>query len=126
MQPTTPGAQTIVFTATANEADPVAANNLFAANVFVLAPTAAQVSVAGRVLKANGSPVRNALVTLTESDGTIHNALTSSFGNYNFTEIGVGQTVVVSVRAKGLSEPATQVLQVNDNIEELNFQLENF
>ena len=65
-----------------------------------LAPTAANVAVSGRVLTANGSGLRNAFVTLTDSSGVTRSARTSSFGYYRFEEVATGQTYVVGVRSK--------------------------
>jgi hypothetical protein len=65
-----------------------------------LAPTAAAVQVAGRVLTAQGMPVMGARVTITRQDGTPVSALTNQFGNYLLSGIEVGQTYIVTVRHK--------------------------
>ncbi len=66
----------------------------------LLSPTASTVSVSGRIMTANGLPVRNALVTLTGTDGRIATVRSSSFGSYRFDQVGVGETYVLSVAAK--------------------------
>ncbi len=65
-----------------------------------LAPTAANVSVSGRVLTTNGSGVRNAVVVLTDSNGVSRQAVSSSFGYYRFTDVQAGATYVMSVASK--------------------------
>ena len=87
-----------------------------------LVPTAASVSLGGRVTTADGSGIRNIYVTLTQADGTSRTALTASFGYFGFDEIEVGQTVIISVRAKrfGFAQP-TLILSVTDNAADLNF-----
>jgi hypothetical protein len=87
-----------------------------------LAPTAANVTIGGRVLTAGGFGIRNARVTLTEADGTTRAALTGAFGYYRFEEIEVGQTVVISITSKRFvfSQP-TQILNVTEEANEVNF-----
>lgn len=88
----------------------------------LLPPTAANVSVEGRVLLEAGNGVRNATVILTEADGTQHTAVTGSFGYYRFDEIETGQTAVVSVHSKRFAfNPSSRVISVNDNVAGLDF-----
>lgn len=87
-----------------------------------LAPTAANVSVSGRVLTAYGRGIRNARVTFTDSTGATRTVLTSSFGHYRFDDIEVGQTYVVSVRSKRYQfADQAHVVAVNDEITDLDF-----
>ncbi len=83
-------------------------------------PTAAAVSIGGRVLTQNGSGLRNAQVILTDTNGTVHRAVTSSFGYYQFDGITSGQTVTVSVSSKRYVFN-TQVVSVQDNISDMDF-----
>lgn len=64
-----------------------------------LSPTAASVSLSGRVMTGKRG-IRGALVTLIEQDGTSRTAATAASGAYRFDDIAAGQTVVISVRAK--------------------------
>jgi hypothetical protein len=87
-----------------------------------LAPTAANVSVSGRVLSAQGHGIRNARVTLTDANGATRTAITSSFGYYRFDEVEVGQTYIVGVRSKRYQfSNQTQVVFVGDEITDLTF-----
>lgn len=82
------------------------------------APTAARVSITGRVLAANGRPVTNTNVALTDAAGNIRSARTSSFGYFRFDEIQAGEAYVVSINSKRyVFQP--QVLSVEDEIAEL-------
>jgi len=84
---------------------------------FVLAPSAAPVSVTGRITTANGNGIRNVRVTLTEESGAMHYALSSTFGYYTFENIESGQGVVVSVSAKRYTfSPPSRFISLDDNI----------
>ncbi|MBK9436930.1 MAG: hypothetical protein IPN51_02890 [Chloracidobacterium sp.] len=65
-----------------------------------IAPTAADLSVDGRVVTSDGNGIRNVIMTLTEEDGTVHTARTGTFGYYRFVGIPGGQSVVLSISAK--------------------------
>ncbi len=74
-----------------------------AAFIFIndpLAPTAASVSISGRVMTANGNGVRNAIVQLTDPHGVTRRASTGSFGYYRFDDVEAGQTYVIGVASK--------------------------
>ncbi len=89
---------------------------------FAAQPTAANVSVEGRVLLSAGNGVRNATVFLLEANGTQHSAITGSFGYYRFPAIEAGQTVVVSVRSKRFTfNPPTRVVTLTDAVSDLDF-----
>ncbi len=66
----------------------------------VLAPTAAGVTVSGRVLTSSGQGLRNAVVTISDQAGHTQSAITSAFGYYSFTDMEVGQSYTVSVSSK--------------------------
>jgi alpha-tubulin suppressor-like RCC1 family protein len=85
-----------------------------------LAPTAAKVSVSGRVLAASGSGLKNATVTLTDPQGISRRVLTSPFGFYRFDNVGVGETYVFTVSDKRYRF-AAQLITVNDEVTDLNF-----
>ena len=89
---------------------------------FVLAPSAAPVSVTGRITTANGNGIRNVRVVLTEENGTMHNAITGSFGYFVFENIESGQGVVVSVSAKRytFSQPS-RFISLEDNISDADW-----
>lgn len=92
----------------------------FVWDAFIQAPTAAMVSISGRVMTSDGRGLRNAVVTLTNAAGDTRTARTSTFGFYRFDEIGAGQTVIVGVRSK-LYQFSPQVINLNDNVSGVDF-----
>jgi hypothetical protein len=87
-----------------------------------LPPSAAEVSVSGRVTTANGQGVRNVRVSLTDSEGNVRHAMSGSFGYYRFDEIEAGQTVILGVASKRyvFTNP-TRILMVVDDIADADF-----
>lgn len=83
-------------------------------------PTAAGVSVSGRVLTDGGYGLRNATVRLTKANGETLTRRTSSFGYYRFDDIEAGQTVTISVVSKRHQFPP-RVVNVTEEFTELNF-----
>lgn len=83
-------------------------------------PTAANVSVGGRVQRPDGTAIRGAIVTITDSTGTSRTARTNSFGFFVFDDIESGETYVIAVTAKG-HEFAPQILEVGDDVSDLVF-----
>jgi len=85
-----------------------------------LAPTAAGISISGRIMLNNGSGLVNATVYLTDSQGIFRSVRTTSFGYYQFDDVVAGQTYVIAVVSKRY-QFAPQILSVSDNITDLNF-----
>lgn len=89
------GAPSPVTTATAGAPN---MNTLIA--VVGSGPTAAGVSVSGRVLTDDGRGLMNASVTLTDMQGQTLTTRTSSFGYYLFDDLNAGQMYVIAVSSK--------------------------
>jgi len=87
---------------------------------FLLAPSAAGVSISGRVMTANGSGLRSAIVRVTDQQGETRSAITSSFGYYRFDDVTAGGTYVISVTSKRY-QFAPQVISVSDELTDLDF-----
>ena len=91
---------------------------------FVIAgpppPTAANVSVSGRVTNGK-SGIARAIVSVTDSGGTVRTARTSSFGHYRFEALPAGQTYTFNVTAKGFVF-APQVVVLNENLTAFDFE----
>ncbi len=87
------------------------------------APTAAGVSISGRVLTANGAGIRSVSLFLTNATtGETRHALSSSFGYYRFDEIAVGQTYILTVHSKRFAfEPNTIVIKVTSELTDVDF-----
>ncbi|HQU82687.1 MAG TPA: hypothetical protein PKY59_06170 [Pyrinomonadaceae bacterium] len=89
-----------------------------------LIPTAAKVSIGGRVLTNTGAGLVNATVSLTKSNGEIVTTRTSSFGNFRFDDIDAGQTVIFTVNSKRFSF-ASQVVNLSYNTTDLELRALN-
>ncbi len=66
----------------------------------VFSPTAASVDVSGRVFTPAGQPIKNAEIFLTGGDGVVHTTRSNPLGYYFFEEISVGETYILSAKAK--------------------------
>lgn len=88
-----------------------------------LAPTAASVSVGGRVAISNGKGISKARVSITNQSGETHYAITNSFGFYRFDNVEVGQTYIISIQHK-IYQFNSQILTVLEEINEINFTAE--
>ncbi|MET0754141.1 MAG: alpha-amylase family glycosyl hydrolase, partial [Pyrinomonadaceae bacterium] len=86
------------------------------------APTAANVSIGGRVVTAKGNGIGKIQVSLTDTNGNIKRALTNPFGYYYFEGMAAGETYIISVRNKRYQfvAPAQFVFAVED-LTEVNF-----
>jgi hypothetical protein len=92
-----------------------------AVSAQTLQPTSATIDVGGRVVSAYGNGIGKVNVTLSDSEGAVHTAITSPFGYYYFEEIPVG-VIVVSVAAKRYTfANPTQVFTAMENIANIDF-----
>lgn len=91
-----------------------------AASVVLAPPTAAGVTVAGRILSGKNRGVSNAFVSLTDSNGEIRVARTNPFGYYQFTEVRAGETYIVSVRHRSY-QFTPQIVTVNEELADVDF-----
>jgi hypothetical protein len=85
-----------------------------------LSPTAAKVSVSGRVLTSTGAGLKGATVMMTDASGRTRSALTNAFGHYSFDGVMSGETFtfVVSSRRYVFSP---KVVNINDQLSDLDF-----
>lgn len=91
-------------------------------NFTPLAPTAAAVSITGRVKAANGAGIRNVVVRLASPNGSTKIARSSSFGYYRFDEVLAGETYILSVLSKRfIFAQASVTIGVFDEITGLDF-----
>ncbi len=86
----------------------------------LLAPTAANVSVSGRVLTANGQGVRNATVVLSDQEGNSRTTVTSAFGYYRFDDVRAGGSYAVSVISKRYAF-SPRLVSPTDDIADVDF-----
>jgi uncharacterized delta-60 repeat protein len=75
-------------------------------------------SVAGRIFDSFGRPIRQAIVTITDSSGVEQTTSSSSFGYFSFADVTSGKTTI-TVASRGHSfAPIT--LGVQSNIDDLD------
>lgn len=84
------------------------------------APTAASVTVSGRVFTPAGRGLMNAVVSMTDANGTTHATRTSSFGYYRFDEVEAGQSYILNVSSKRY-QFIPQFVTLTESLEELDF-----
>ena len=85
-----------------------------------LAPTAAGVSISGRVALPGNRNLTGATVYMTTADGETVQSNASWKGEYHFDDIAAGQTVVITVFAKRFRfEPRT--VNITEDLTEVNF-----
>ena len=90
-----------------------------------LAPTAAAVSITGRVTTSDGSGIRGVRLTLTSPDGARRTAIASTFGYYAFDGVEVGRTYVLEIAAKKYTfTNPTRVFSLQDHITGMDFTAE--
>jgi len=86
------------------------------------APTAASVTIGGRVRTEKGKGIRNARVTLTDANGATRAVLSGTFGAYRFADVAVGETYILFVSGKRFvfANP-TQIVNVVEQLDDLDF-----
>ncbi len=94
-------------------------------NFTILAPTAANASLGGRVLTAQGIGISNAKITLTDAQGNTRIIKTNAFGYYSFDELATGAAYTLNISRKGytFAQP-TQFITLNEDFGEANFTAE--
>ncbi len=104
-----------------NSSDDALAIDNFELTAFV--PTAAGVSVSGRVAEANGMSIRGAVVTVSGGNLSVPRTIkTGTFGQYAFEGLSAGDTYFLSVRApkRSFSSP-TRSLNLTDSLSGIDF-----
>ena len=86
----------------------------------LLASNVTTVSVSGRVFTADGSGLKNAIVSLTDSHGVRRRVTTSSFGSFKFDGVATGETYIIAVFSKRFRF-AQRVLQVFNTLQNQDF-----
>lgn len=86
------------------------------------APTAASVSVGGRVLTTDGRGIRNVLISLTGANGETRTVISSAFGYYRFADVPAGGTYILTAAAKRfIFSVPTQVVSLNEDRDDVDF-----
>jgi hypothetical protein len=87
-----------------------------------LPPTAAQVTISGRVVAFGGLPISNARLVLSDGSGAARETRTNGFGYYRFADVPVGEIYVLTVSSKRyvFAEP-TRIFSLNEDLAEVDF-----
>jgi hypothetical protein len=90
--------------------------------VTITGPTAAMVSVGGRVMTTDGRGILNARVTMTSSSGETQTVISTVSGYFLFTNVPAGGTYIFSPIAKHyqFSQPS-QVRAISEDTDDINF-----
>lgn len=84
-----------------------------------LAPTAAAVTISGRIMATNRG-VASAVVWTTNGDGNVVSTRTNAFGYYLIADLPSGATYVLQVRSKRY-EFAPQIISLTEDLVNFNF-----
>ncbi len=83
-----------------------------------LGPTAAAISFRGRIVTPKEYGLPDTQVTLTDMRGIARTTVTGKFGTFNFNDLPVGETYILSVSSK-LYSYAPLVFTPNENVSEI-------
>lgn len=89
-------------------------------NYIPLAPTAAHVSISGRVVDPSGTGVANAILYMHTQEGDLRITRSSSFGYFQFEGVEAGQVVLVTVQARHYAYSPRTVI-VTDDVTDIEF-----
>ena len=96
--------------------------SLFHLTLRYLAPSAASVSIGGRVVSESGRSLSRTRITLTDTGGNVRMATANSFGYYRFENVEVGQTYTIQAIGKGLQfQNNPRVIAVYDELQNEDF-----
>lgn len=88
-----------------------------------LAPSAANVSISGRVSDSNGNSISRVRVSITGQNGETRSVRTNTFGFYRFVEVPAGETYIISAFHKRW-QFNSRVITVSDEIQDADFTAE--
>lgn len=87
-------------------------------SAFMMAPTAAPVTISGRARTAEGRSVYGARISLMDQDGNLKTAISNPFGYFRFDGVVVGRTYIIAAKHKVYQFPPRGI-SVTDNIVDL-------
>ena len=115
----------LITTNAANAAGASTPDEWIGVNAVVVSsqpPTAASVTVGGRVFNSYARPLAGATVLMYDNTGGIRTARTNPFGFYRFADVAAGETYVFEVRSRRYIFPnPVQVLSVTEDYDALDF-----
>jgi YVTN family beta-propeller protein len=91
-------------------------------NFGEVGPTAAGVTVSGKVTTAQGRGIRNVMITMTDANGNERMTQTTAFGHYRFDDVSAGETVTLSAKARRFKFNQSSIVRTtNDSIADADF-----
>lgn len=86
-------------------------------------PTAANASISGRIITADGRGIRNVTLQLTNlTTNETKTCRSGSFGRYNFADLESGETYILSVTAKRFSfSNPSRVITLSEDLADEDF-----
>ena len=94
----------------------------FSQSVNNTAPTAATVSISGRVTTSSGRGIRNVSITMIDLQGNVRQAQSTAFGYYRFDDIAAGETVTLSAKARRFRFNQSSIVRTtNESVIDANF-----
>ncbi len=91
-----------------------------------LAPTAADVSISGRVVNLKQRGISGISLTLTDDAGIRRSVLTNPFGYYTFDGVKAGATYILEIRGKRYKfDSPTKTVSVSDAVSDVDFTASN-
>lgn len=91
-----------------------------------LLPTAALISISGRVRTAANRPIGGAVITVYDLNGNRASTRTSTFGHYRFQDLAAGETYVLTVSSRRyVFTNASSVVLAEDNVTDVDFVAES-
>jgi hypothetical protein len=95
---------------------------LVASGITRVSPTAGEVSISGRILTGEGTPISAAVIRVTDDEGITKTARTGTFGFYSVDGLRAGRSYIISAaHPRYQFFPASIVRTVNDNITDVDF-----
>ena len=89
-------------------------------SVEVLGPTAASVTIGGRVSSERSRGIGNVIIVLSDASGNNRVARTNQLGYFRFEDVEVGQTYILNAQSKRY-QFAPRVVTVNEELTNLDF-----
>lgn len=88
----------------------------------IVAPTAASVSIGGRVATPLGRGIGNAVITMTSASGNVRTTTTTASGHYRFDDVAAGETYIITAIGKRFTfDQPTRVMNANEDSDDINF-----
>ncbi|HEX8636925.1 MAG TPA: cohesin domain-containing protein, partial [Pyrinomonadaceae bacterium] len=85
-------------------------------------PTAASVTVSGKVTNASGRGIAQAQITLIDANGRERTTQTTSFGYYRFENIEAGETITITAKARRYKFIQSSITRtVNQSVTDADF-----